>query len=90
MCGQFHTGDPNHMIKAINNVTILSLQICLNSSLVCLAGRSKCFVFSSMRQAQARKRERERQIKESKDEKQNTSSPSVHYTPLNDGKGLLT
>lgn len=94
MCGQFHTTDPNHMIKAINNVTILLLQICLSSPLVCLAG---CWNFSFSHRTAPCLNETERGIKREKkkhtqsiNEKENTSSPSMHYASPNDGKGLLT
>lgn len=63
MCGQFHTTDPNHMIKAINNVTILLLQICLNSPLVCLAG---CWNFSFSHRTAPCLNETERGIKREK------------------------
>lgn len=63
MCGQFHTTDPNHMIKAINNVTILLLQICLNSPLVCLAG---CWNFSFSHRSAPCLNETKREIKRKK------------------------
>lgn len=71
MCGQFHTTDPNHMIKAINNVTILLLQICLNSPLVCLAG---CWNFSFSHRRAPCTNETKREIKRERERKKHTQS----------------